>query len=302
VVVERSAKEADLIEIMRLIERAREHDHHSPLGEHKWLDLAHRRRTGYAGFVARSKDEASLAGYAHLSRGPESWGLEVVVDPARREPSLGIRRRLLDAAIAEVAEHGGGRLYFWVAKPTALDDADAASCGMRRGRDLYQMRRALPLEVPGSTLATRPFRPGEDEEAWLELNNRAFASHPEQGGWDLATLEEREQEPWFDPQGFLVYEVEGQMAGSCWTKLHSDHDPVLGEIYVIGVEPRFRGRGLGRALVVAGLSYLASQGAPVAMLYVDAGNQAAMRLYRSLGFVVDHLDRAYVADLVPPEA
>jgi hypothetical protein len=27
-----------------------------------------------------------------------------------------------------------------------------------------------------------------------------------------------------------------------------------------------------------------------------------MRLYRSLGFVVDHLDRAYVADLVPPEA
>ena len=31
--------------------------------------------------------------------------------------------------------------------------------------------------------------PGRDEEAWVETNNRAFAGHPEQGGWSVAQLQ-----------------------------------------------------------------------------------------------------------------
>ena len=88
----------------------------------------------------------------------------------------------------------------------------------------------------------------------MAVNNRAFATHPEQGGWSVEELVEREQEEWFDPAGLLLYEVDGRLAGSCWTKIHRDTDPPLGEIYVISVNPDFQGRGLGRSLTVAGLS------------------------------------------------
>ena len=134
----------------------------------------------------------------------------------------------------------------------------------------------------------RAFRPGTDEKAWLEVNNRAFAGHPEQGGWDLEALSEREAEPWFDPAGFLCAWEGDRLVGSCWTKCHTDVRPVLGEIYVISVDPEDHHRGLGRALTVAGLDWLAGNGVGTAMLYVDAANTGALAMYGSLGFTEDH--------------
>jgi mycothiol synthase len=163
------------------------------------------------------------------------------------------------------------------------------------------MRRPLgePLAEPvlpaGRTL--RSFVPGQDEDAWLALNARAFAKHPEQGGWTPHDLEWREREPWFDPAGFFIAEKDGVMTGFHWTKVHpgvpGTAGPGLGEVYVVGVDPAEQGSGLGRALTLAGLHHLRDRGTAEAMLYVDEANVAAIRMYEALGFTRATVDAMY---------
>ena len=288
----------DIAAVSELLAVAAEADGHRPVDEHQWLDLVEGRRQGFAGLVAWEPGHDHPVGFAQLTRGEASWALEFVVDPHHRRQGSSIGQDLVEAALGVIRQEGGGHVHLWVPKPSGDHDDIAARNGLQRGRELYQMRRALPVDK-AFELDTRPFVVGQDEEAWLEVNNRAFAWHPEQGGWEVATIKQREVEPWFDPDGFLLHERDGRLAGFCWTKVHADQDPPVGEIYVVAVDPDFRGQGLGRALVLAGLDHLARRGLGSAMLYVDSSNAPAVRLYEELGFTVDHVDRAYVGDVQP---
>ncbi len=293
----------DIEAVSGLLAEAAEVDAHAPIDEHAWLDLVQGGRAGFAGLVAWDAGDQHPVGYAQVSQGHESWALEYVVHPRHRTPDHLIASDLVAAAARVIGEAGGGHVHMWVNQPRPEHDRVAASIGLVPGRILYQMRRPLPydLEPPDPEFVTRPFRVGMDEKAWLEVNNRAFSWHPEQGGWDVETLEQREAEPWFDPEGFLLHEgPDGELDGFCWTKVHADHDPPLGEIYVIAADPQApRQPGLGRRLVVAGLHHLHRVGLSVGMLYVDAANARALKLYVDMGFVVNHLDQAYVGDIAP---
>lgn len=160
-------------------------------------------------------------------------------------------------------------------------------------RTLQLMQVALPVAavaVPdGATL--RIYEPGRDEDAWLEQNNAAFADHPEQGAWLRSDLDERTSEPWFDPSGFLLLEIDGRLAASCWTKVHELHPDRFGEIYIISVHPDFQGRNLGRVMVTQGLDVLRKKGVSTAILFVEQSNVGALKLYESLGFKVERDDR-----------
>ncbi len=294
--IKRRMGEADIDSLTRLVEAASIADGHRALGEHKWLDLVQGGRAGFAGFIARETAHRRVIGYAQISRGKSrSWAVEYVVHPDWRTPDSTLRRDLVRAALDEIAVQGGGHVHLWVPMPSVVDDAVAESVGLKRGRDIHQMRRPLPLEGPHAGIATRAFRPGQDEERWLAVNNRAFRLHPEQGVWTLETIAERELQGWFDPDGFLLHDVGDELAGFCWTKIHDEEQ--LGEIYVIAVNPDYQGRGLGRELLVAGLDYLGTRAVPTAMLYVDRDNVPARSLYKELGFSDDHLDRAYTGDI-----
>lgn len=252
--------------------------------------------------VARDPDGTAVVGYVQAVRGGQGWDVEAVVAPEHRS-DRGFVIPLLRAVIGALAVDDGGEVRLWAYAAGPDDDRVAASLGLRLHREVRQMRRPLPVDRPRAAvtarppmspkLTTRPFVVGQDEEAWLAVNNRAFQWHPDQGGWTLSDIRAGEHEPWFDPEGFLLHEREGRLAGFCWTKVHDATTPPLGEIYVIGVDPDFHGQGLGRALVLAGLDHLARRGLRDGMLYVESTNTAALGLYDDLGFTVHHVDRAY---------
>ncbi len=173
-----------------------------------------------------------------------------------------------------------------------------AELGLTFERDLYRMERSLPMDQP-SGIETRSFVVGQDEPAWVEVNNRAFSWHREQGGWTLDQVAERQAEPWFDADGFRVYDIDGHIAAYCWTKVHADEDPPVGEVYVIAVDPTYHGRGLGRALTLAGYEHLAAAGLTRAMLYVDADNTPAVTLYLDLGLEVAVVRRLFTGTAPP---
>jgi len=285
---------------------------HPALGDAVWRDLASPQPDSI-GFVVR--DGAGIVAYLHVARSdtfaPRHWALGLARrapepineppingPPINEPPTDAATTRLLAAAREHIGTRGGGDSTVWVFDPTPADDALLAANGFTGARDLFQMRVALPLDEvahypPG--VVVRTFEPGRDEAAWLEVNNRAFGNHPEQGGWIADTLARRMAEPWFDPSIFLLAFDGDTLAGSNWLKEHAadGHEPRIGEIFVIGVDPSHHGQGLGRALALDGLARLAARGLTIGMLFVDGANTGALALYRALGFTVHRTDRAY---------
>lgn len=155
-------------------------------------------------------------------------------------------------------------------------------------RHILKIHRSLQGLIPDTDhgFTIEVFDQAIHKQAWLNLNNKVFVNHPDQGNWAMEDLENRMSEPWFDSAGFFLAIDNGTIVGTCWSKIH--HDLVLqapvGELYVVGVDPEYMGHGIGRAVSIAAMNYLFARGIKDVMLYVDADNEKGLRLYESLGF------------------
>jgi mycothiol synthase len=290
-------------EVLALASAVGDADGTYPLSEHIVLHLRHGGDADVRHLLLH--DGGELAGYAHVDVTDQVEGssAELAVHPDHRRRGLG---RLLAEGAIDASPDGRLRLWAHGEHPAAAELA--RTLGFRRSRVLFQMRRSLYAPVPAPTfpdgVRLRTFEVGRDEAAWTALNNRAFADHPDQGGWSEREVKVREAEPWFDPAGFLLAErsSDGTLLGFHWTKVHGEahpagepdgqdhahahthpHEPI-GEVYVLGVDPAAQGLGLGPALTLAGLRHLRARGLSEAMLYVDESNPRAVALYTKLGF------------------
>jgi mycothiol synthase len=289
-----------LEQLPRLLDAAAVSDGHEPVGEHKFLRL--QRGEDLATAILAFEDGA-LAGYAHAvtyGEGAERrTSCELVVDPQLRRRGVG--RTLLSHAIRTAQGKGARQLDLWAYNDTGASQQMAGQFGFTPARHLLHLHRHMrsapvPQHVTGATL--RPARPGVDDEAWLTLNNRIFAGHPENGRWTLDDLRARMAQPWFNAEDVLLLEMDGALAGFCWLKIEDrPQEGRVGEIYVIGAAPEYQGRGLGRYLLASALGRLRAREATTAAIYVDQTNEAAVGLYTSHGFHYHHVDVCYTRSL-----
>ena len=219
---------------------------------------------------------------------PEGFDLSMTVPQGFSRDLLTVE---LAVALRESLVATDSLTQIWIEDAQMDDDNLLNSIGFSSYRDLWQMRCKFPPN--GEGIPTRPFICGVDDEAFLEVNSRAFSWHPEQGSLDLSKLNDLFKEEWFDDEGFLLLEVKNRLAGFCWTKMHHQGDLTVGEIFAIAVDPDFHGRGFGKPLTISGLNYLANVGADLGMLYVEADNKPAIRMYEDIGFTHFSTNRAY---------
>ena len=277
--------------VLALIKAAQDFDGTPAIAEHVLLHLRHGGDKSDSHIVFESGNQ--VIAYAHLDTtdlvaGPS---IEAVVHPQHRGKGLGA------LILKEAIKICGNKTRIWSHGDLPAAKAIAASLKLERLWSNLLMSKSLgEIQPVISKYPIRTFIPGLDNQAFLALNNKVFADYPDQGGWSEEDLKVRLNEDWFDDKGFFVAEDKDELIGFCWTKIHGAHThshtggdddhghEALGEIYVLAVNPDYKGQGIGRDLTITGLNYLKYQGLNNVMLYVGVENQPAFKLYKSLGF------------------
>ncbi len=266
----------DSPELDDLIVRATAADGSPPFSDGALIQLAH----GARELLWEFDGEGNRVAAALDSKG----AAEFVVDPNFR--GLGHGARMLDMLTHPSRGGTGTAKLFWAHGDHPAARALAAHHRLESIRTLEHLR--LESTPPGSRGDTVAFTPA-DADAWVALNARVFAAHPEQGAITRADLDTTIAEPWFDAEDFLLLKHDDTLVGYSWLKVVDGE----GEFYAVGVDPDHQGEGLGRALMAAGFARLAERGVPSAHLYVEGNNEVALALYASLGFREASVDRQY---------
>lgn len=290
-----------------MLDRAAVHERHSPIGEHKFVRLVEGEADTFgllATLDGTTVGYAQATHYPHRGPLPRRLAAELLVDPSHRGRGIG---RALFERLLEAARNGSvERFDVWAHHADAAASGLAATHGMRISRQLWQMALRLNSVAPrhrsveiADGIRLRAFQPRDDDEELVRVIRAAFAGHPENAAFDAEDLAARTTLPWFDASAILIAEdrASGDPLGAHWMKLDAERG--VGEVYMLGVMPTAQGRGVGRMLLLEGLAEMRRRGIGLGFLYVDAGNEAAVALYRKAGFRHEHLDTCYSLDLGP---
>ena len=83
---------------------------------------------------------------------------------------------------------------------------------------------------------------------------------------------------------FAVREPGGSLAGFCWCVLFDPGTGLEGEVAEVIVSEGHRGRGVGEALLRAGVQLFQERGVTLGYVWTRPENEAAVRLYQGAGF------------------
>ena len=226
-----------------------------------------------------------LVGYAEIVRELEIGRviLDGAVHPAYRGRGVGIR--LLEGTLYHSKELGAEVFQIPIAQRMQASQHFARKRGLMVVRRQWLMSltkyRETVLQIPHG-FQHRPFLPG-DEEKLCAIQNLAFA-----GSWGFRPNTVGEIRYLVNTslchyEGILFITEDEKVVSYCWT-IDKPTGEDKGYIRMMGVDPSYRGQGLGRAVLVAGINYLQHRGMKAIEIAVDSENLTAKRLYQSVGF------------------
>jgi mycothiol synthase len=234
---------------------------------------------------------------------------DVIVGYMDIEAELAIRRVILDCAVlatyrrrglaTKLFNHAINRIKKLGVKAVHVnirqDSAVAVKTLTKLGFSLIRQFLELRLDVDRiddldihPAIEWRYLQPGQEDEL-TKLQNLAFA---DAWGYNANTVEAitfRINQSSCSRRDIVLAYDQGRAVGCCWTGISCEKGmPSVrkGRIHMLGVAPNYRGKGIGRELMIIGLTRLRERGLKVAELTVDSENEAACALYESLGFEV----------------
>lgn len=209
------------------------------------------------------------------------------VSPLYRNHGLGTM--FTNLAIKLATQLGASVLHVQAAQKGVTAQRMLNGLGFRSARHYLQMRwvesELVDIPLP-SNYIIREFRLNQDESTLVRLQNITFGDH---WGFCPNTIEDIHakvrQNSSASPGILFVCDDSDEVAAYIWTTRNTNEAGSIGWISMTGVHPLYRGRGLGMAIVVAGLKYLKELGINRVELEVDFENIAARELYLKLGFI-----------------
>ncbi len=282
-------------QVFKIVKYATQEDSVNPLNEHAELHLKHGGDKPISHILATK--EGVVVGYGHLDQTDlvEGPAAEIVVNPEFRNQGIA---KLILKKIEELSKPKPVRLWAHGNVPAAKQFTK--NLNYEPIREIIQLKFSLLNIISDFNFANKfkvsTYQDDEDNKTILQINKDAFSELPDQAAWNKQDLQLRLNEHWFDPEGLLILRKDDSPVAFCWTKIHThdeaEHQP-LGEIYVLAVLPEFQNRGLGKQLMLWALQHLRKKGLSEAILYVDAKNVKAMKIYQEIGFVHSGSDTLY---------
>jgi len=217
--------------------------------------------------------------------------LNCLVHPDHRKQ--GLASKLLGHAIHRAQELGVIVAHVNIPEDNATAKSVLSKLGFRFIRRFPELRLDISKvrwqDSKQGVVKYRNLQPGEEGEL-AQFQNYSFA---DTWGYNPNTAEEIIY--WTNLSGSspedVVLACEGdKIIGYCWTGITCMGETALGErkgrVFMLGVDPDYRGRGIGNRVLLAGLSRLKSKGLQVVELSVDGENKVARALYQSIGFEI----------------